>query len=88
MRYRKCSEIDGALFSNHGIIGNLDSSVGRQYGIERRHAQRSTAFYGLFTINWDIDSAQAKTGKDASVLRRNRRSSRDLHNNRLEEYIK
>lgn len=50
-------EIDGALFSNHGIIGNLGSSAsGGNTVLNGAIACRNdlTAFYGLFTINWDI----------------------------------
>ena len=49
--------INAALFSNHGVIGNLGSSAagGNTFlnGAMACHDELD-AFYGLFVINWDI----------------------------------
>ena len=49
--------INAALFGNHGVIGNLGSSAaGGNSVLNGAMACRDEldAFYGTFTINWDI----------------------------------
>lgn len=49
--------VNAALFSNHGVIGNLGSSAGGGNTLLNGAMvcrDELTAFYGTFTINWDI----------------------------------